>query len=145
MRVYYPSLVIVTWGPVIFRAFHKGTMVKVSHDEDATKAESGAQGDIAVTVSASRLATATITLQQLSISNDQLAPLAASNRPRGSPLQVFPFTIKDQSNPTAGVFVFGEEAWIKKAADLERGDDHSPAEWQLQIADCTILTGGFVQ
>jgi hypothetical protein len=142
-RVYIPELVIVTWGPIIGRMFQKGSFVKASHDEDATKAEAGAQGDVAVTVSANRMATVTWTLQQLSVTNAELAPFAASNRPRGSPLIIFPMTIKDLSNTTAGVFVFGEQAWIKKAADVERGDEHGPAEWAFQIADCSIFAGGF--
>src|SRR5678815_4585967 len=96
-RVYIPELIIVTWGPIIARMFQKGSMVKASHDEDAVKAEAGAQGDVAVTISANRMATVVWTLQQLSITNRELAPLAASNRPRGSPLIIFPLTVKDLS------------------------------------------------
>ena len=142
-RVYIPELVTITWGEVIMRQVQKGTFVKASFIEKATKAEAGAQGDVAVTVNANRMVQVTLTLQHLSITNAQLSPLSPQNMPRGSQLVIKPFTIRDQSNTTAGVFVFGEQAWIETTADLERGDEHGPAEWGFTIADCSIFTGGF--
>lgn len=142
MRTYIPALVTVTWGEITFRALADGDSISVAMDEDATTTSSGAQGDVAVTVNATRTAKVTIVLQQVSLTNAQLGPLVASNRPRDAPLIIKPFTIKDASNPDQGAFVFGKDAWIEKAPDFKRGKEHGNAEWMFRIAECENFSGG---
>lgn len=141
-EVYIPKLVIVTWGEIIFKNFHDGDVIKAAHDQDATVETAGAQGDVAVTINAATMATVTITLQQVSPTNSLLAPLAASNRPRGRPLIMKPFTIKDLSDGEGGAFVFAEKAWIKKAADVNRGAQHGQCEWVFKLAEAIIMASG---
>ncbi len=144
MRTYIPKLVTVTWGEITFRAFAEGDSISVAMDEDATTTTSGAQGDVVVTINATLTAKATIVLQQQSLTNAQLGPLVASNRPRDAPLIVKPFTIRDASDVNLGAFVFGKDAWIEKAPDFKRGKEHGSAEWMFRIAECENFSGGHV-
>ncbi len=131
--------VIVTWGEHIIDGAGEGSFIKISYDEDATIEKVGGQGDVTVQVSANQKATATINLGQASSSNDKLSAAAALQRRPGIGLVKKPLTVRHINGTT---LAFAAEAWIRKEAEIDFGDDLGDREWPLGLAKLEVFVGG---
>lgn len=138
-KQYNPKSIIVNLGEILMQGFAKGSMVKVEYDEDAVKKTVGAQGDVTATISQNRAGKATLRFKQVSPVNDQLSAIAASNRPRESPLLIKPFQVLDLGGSTIAIAPF---AWVLKVAESEFGEEEGEREWVIDFAELKMKTGG---
>lgn len=139
---YVPERIVSHFGSTQLRGFADGSFIKAGYNEDQTTLSSGAQGAITVTVNANRSGRVTLSFQQGSTCNDDFTKACAFYRPRGAPLDVRPFQMKDLNGTT---LISGDASWIVKPADSEFAKDAGPREWIIEIADMYMVTGGSVR
>lgn len=125
---YSPDNHIVTWGPLIFSGFAKGTMIKLAKPEQPqVKSEQGGDGFVARTLRKSPpLRKLEATFQQTSLTNDALAVQAELDRNTGA--AVYPLTIKDLGGSTV---YFSPQAWIEERPDHEGAQEATSRVWSF--------------
>ncbi len=125
---YDPSKVNVTFAGITITGYMKGTMVECSRNEETWKTETGAQGTKVRVKNLDKGGKCKVTLQQTSPSNTDLSNRANKDEKDGSGKGAL--TVEDLNDNTLWS---AKEAWIVKPADLKRGDELSPAEWELEV------------
>lgn len=140
IRVISPKEYELSFGPVIFEGFQKGTFIKFEYDDELTEEERGADDEVAIIVKGSSMCTMTVTLMQTSICNAQLSVLAAlvTDAP-GMTGAIHPLKFRDPNGFTAYA---AANAWVKKKPDAEFADTPQPREWKIRIAHLKGGEGG---
>ena len=109
----------------------KGTFVDIEYDEEDWMYETGSDGNVTRSLKPNKTATATITLQQSSPSNDILSGFRSLDRATGLGTGVF--MVKDLRGTS---LVAVPTAFIAKPAKVTFSDELETREWKF------ILTGG---
>jgi hypothetical protein len=125
---YSPDNTVLTWGPIIFTGFAKGSFIKLMKpDVPQVKSEQGGDGEVArVLRKASPLRRMEATLLQTTLTNDQLAVQAELDRNTGA--AVYPLQLVD----LGGTSIFSAaEAWIEERPEQERAQDQTNRVWVL--------------
>lgn len=140
---YSPASVLVSIKGFPIIHFAKGTFIKHTYNVDQSTLTMGSDGHGVRTITADLSGTIEIVLLQGSPSNDYLATLAAIDR---NPLTLGAgqgsFLMTDLFNVTK---VSAAQCWVKKVADVERGDEAASVTWMLESDRLLIKPGsGFV-
>lgn len=138
VKTYDAKRINITIGSHIVKGYAADTFLTIEGDGDGTQAQSGADGEVARSLSNNRLTTLTLTLQQTSDSNDFLSDLLKRDRASGGggivALQVVDLR---------GTSVFAaSQAWVVKFANQEFGAEVSDREWTLQGVETDANVGG---
>jgi hypothetical protein len=129
----------MTLGPVFFAGFVDASFVTVSRDEDAYVKKIGATGDIVRVRNLNRGGSVKCTIQQSSITNDQLMAIYLVDQAFNS-YTTYPLFLKDINGTT---LIHAANAWIKKLPDVEYSKDLSSREWTIDCAAIdTYIVGG---
>jgi len=129
MRTYDPRDVNVIVDGVFLTGFTDGTFVSCEKVEDNWTPHVGAQGEVDRARNAHPLGTITVTLKQTSPSNAHLSRLAKSKN-------TFPVRVVDRNSPET--IIGGSECWIVKQPNVERSNEITGQEWQIQVADYDV-------
>jgi hypothetical protein len=134
---YDPQKVIINWAGITFGGFADGSMVTAARDEDAFTKTVGADGSVARTRNANRSGKVTVRLKFTSLTNTLLSAAAIADASGTS--VVDPLIIKDASSDVS--LVHGENAWIMKMPDFERGKELGMLEWVFDVPVLDIVHG----
>lgn len=137
VKTYSADEVTVLIGSHIASAFADGTFVQIEENGDGVTSVSGADGEVARSMSTDRRKKVTITLLQTSDTNDVLSGLY--NADRISKNVTFPLTIKDLRGRT---MFAASTAWVTKSANVEFGKAVGSREWTLETSDGIYFVGG---
>ena len=129
MKTYDPRQVSVIVNGLFLTGFAESTFVSTEKAEDNYAPHVGAQGEVDRSRNVSPLGTITVTLKQTSPSNAVLNNLAKSK-------DTFPARVVDNNEPKT--VIGGSECWIIKQPDMERSNEISSNEWQIQVADYDV-------
>jgi hypothetical protein len=125
VTTYNAKKVIVLVGMIPMSGFADGSFVTVEREDDAFKKVVGADGHTSRSKSSNKSGSMTITLNQTTDDT--------------SGLGVVPIAVRDASGRTLIASAFG---WIKKVPKTEFGKELTNREWQFDLADVSIFTGG---
>lgn len=137
IRTYSPDRVVVLVGGTPMTAYGEDTFVEISPSADLSTVQVGADGEIARSISTNKLCTITLTLQQVSPSNNVLSGLMEVDALTGGVL--FPITLQDLRGTT--IFV-SSQAWISKRPTITFGREVSDRVWEFQAVPSVWLAGG---
>jgi hypothetical protein len=137
-RTYDPEQVTVTWGPFEIEGFMDGSPIEAERAEDGVTTHVGLKGNVTRIKNKNKMGDVTITLTQVSSSNDDLSTAATLDEDT-NPGVVHPLTVKDHNGTTN---VFAAEAWVKKIPKLERGKDLAGVGWVFSCAKLKPFVGG---
>jgi len=139
-KVYNSDEVEVIFGPVIMEGYADGEFLTIEQESDDIDDVVGTDGEVAVSRTNDRRATATVKLLQTSNTNDLLSAihLLGLNSP-GMAGGIHPFVVKDRNGRT---LIEGANAWIKKAPDRSFDKTATSCEWVIRIAQIARFDGG---
>jgi hypothetical protein len=138
VRTWDPTKFVMTVGANTLQSFAAGTFIKAAYNEELFMLEVGSDG-----VSNCRIRNANesgrfeITLLKSSPSNDVLSALALLDRATGQ--GVVPCQVKDGSGTAVAL---GQNSWIVKPADLERGKELGDVTWIIETDKLQLIQGG---
>lgn len=133
-RDYDAAQFVPIFGGVHLTGYPEGTFISIQPSEDTYTEVVGADGLVSRAKTNNKTATATITLQQTSTSNDFLSAIHSAGT-------VLPFLLKDLNGTTA---IFSAAGWIKRVATVEGARDITNREWTLFLTNCETFVGGNV-
>jgi hypothetical protein len=139
VKTYDPKSEIITMGGVPITGYGADTFIEIEYNDDLITERAGCDGAVTRTVSASRIATAKITLQQTSMSNDMLTGLHHADLLSGK--GIVPFLMKSPNGTTLAV---AAEAYVKKLPAINRGKEAGDVTWTITLAEAEIVVGGIV-
>jgi hypothetical protein len=125
VKSYDPKKVIVNYGGITLSGFEDGTFVEVKPSSDTWTRKVGADGEVVRVRSNDDTSEVTVTLQQVSPSNDYLSGIRIADATTGLG-GVLPLSIVDLSGTTV---MFFPQAWIKKMPDVSRAKDAGNTQW----------------
>lgn len=137
LRTYDPKRVSIIVGAAIMSGLAEDTFVSVEEIGDGVTSVSGADGEVARSMSADRRARVTLTLQQTSPSNDALSALLQIDRASGGN-GVFAVAITDLRGSS---LMTSSEAWIVKAPTSEFAATVGTREWTIETASSYFWAG----
>lgn len=129
MRTYDPKDVNVIVDGVFLTGFSDGTFINCEKTEDNWTPHVGAQGEVDRARNVNPLGMITLTLKQSSPSNAHLTRLSKSK-------STFAVRVVDRNTPET--IVGGSECWIVKQPNIERSNEITGQEWQIQVADYDV-------
>lgn len=139
-RTYDPAEHMFSFlGNLIASGYAKGTFIKVTRNSDSFTHEKGPAGDGVRSKTNDRSAIVELTLMAHSQANDVLAALAAADELNAS--AIGPLFIKELNGTMK---VSGENAWIIRQPDIERGDAAGNTVWRFLVDDCQQNPGGLL-
>ncbi len=137
MKTYAVKKIALSFNGIPLSGFMKGSFLKISHTSDAFAPEIGSDGEVARVASADESGTIVVTLQQTSDSNDVLAAALALDKLSHTGTGVV--MVKDTGGRT---LCNGNEAWIRKSAEVEFSDGSSGREWTIDAGILKVFVGG---
>lgn len=137
VKTYDPSKVICTFKGIPLGGFPDGTFIKVSRSSDLWTKSTGTDGDVTRTKSLDKSGEAMLTLDQTSLSNDDLSEEYRKDELENGGIGTF--TVKDINTKTELV---SAKAWIRKIPDVEFGKETSSREWAFDLASVGVFIGG---
>lgn len=137
VRTYASSRVLVIIGGVPMTGLGPDTFISIAPAADRVTAASGADGEIARSVSSNRMHTMTVTLQQTSPSNDILSAFASVDDLTGG--AVIPVLVQDLTGRT---LFAASQAWISGLPTIEFGAEAGTREWTFTTGAPNVLTIG---
>src|SRR6266542_6710266 len=138
-KTHDPNSIIIAIGPWLVTGYAKGTFVKVSRETDTFTDYAGADGEVTRARQRDRRGTIELVLTQSSPTNDYLSALARQDEQSGT--AIVPVLVKDANGTT--IHSAGE-AWVKKPAESEYGEEVSTRTWTIRLAKLTMFNGGSV-
>lgn len=129
--------VSVIVGTRSLSGFGETSVVSIERDEDAFIKQIGADGEVTRSKTNNRTGSLTITLQQMSESNDFLSNLAQTDELTGQ--GTFPVLVRDANGNTLAV---ADTAWIRKLPVSAFARDAGEREWIIDCADLVMFVGG---
>lgn len=141
LRQYHADELLITLGPVIINGgFADGEFLRVEQDTEDTTDVVGSDGEVAVSRTNDRRATATIMLLQTAAANDGLSILSnLAKEAKAMAGAIVPFAVKDLNGRT---LLFGANAWVSKAPDRTFDRGATANEWSIRIAHLVRYDGG---
>lgn len=140
-KVYNADEVTIAVGPVLVDAgFADGEFLRIEQESDDTEDVCGTNGEVAVSRTNDRRATATIILLQTSNSNDGLSVL--SNLARSAPGMagaIVSFLVRDRNGRT---IYSAEKCWVQRAPDPSFDRTAQSREWAIRISHLVRFDGG---
>ncbi len=127
---YDPQRVLIILGAAPVSGFADGTYVTIEQDGESFTKKVGADGEVARTRMASRMATMALTLMATSTFNAILSALHAADA-------IFPVLVKDGAN-----IISSAEGWVEKPPAFERGTEVGDAQWTIALAKWVPVFGG---
>lgn len=137
VKTFDPKMVVITWGVIAISGYAEGSFVRVNRSGDAFAKSKGAGGDIERINRNQGDFDVSLTLQQTSSTNQELAAALAADIATNA--GVFPLTIKDLLGTT---LFFAPQAWICKDPEWEDGDELNSREWAFDTGIGANLVGG---
>lgn len=141
IKVYNPDEVVMTIGPVILESgFAEDTFIEIEQDTDDTEDVVGVDGEVTVSRTNDRRATATFTLMQTSNGNDGLSAL--STLTRNAPAMagaIHPFIIKDLNGRS---LYTAQNSWVAAPPSVTFGRKATERAWKVRIANHVRTDGG---
>lgn len=137
MKTWDPTRFIITIGAINAVDFAKGGFIKAMYNEDAYSLQIGADGFGARIRNANESGRFEITLQKSSPTNDLLSAQALLDRQTGQ--GVVPVQVKDLNGTSVAL---GQNTWITKVPDLERGAELGDVTWILETDRLKMTEGG---
>ncbi len=141
IKVYNPDEVVLTVGPVILTSgFAEDTFIEIEQDTDDTEDVVGVDGEVTVSRTNDRRATATFTLMQTSDGNDGLSAL--SNLTRNAPGMVGAinaFIVKDLNGRA---LYTAQNSWVSAPPPVTYGRKATERAWKVRIANHVRTDGG---
>lgn len=137
VKTYDPKQVVITFGVIPISGYADGTFVSVNRSGDAFTKKKGAAGDVERINLNQGDFDVSITLQQTSSTNQELAAALAADIATNA--GVFPLTIKDLLGTT---LFFAPQAWIRKDPEWEDGDELNSRAWVFDTGIGSNLVGG---
>jgi len=137
MQTWDPTQFTIVVGANVITGFAAGTFIKASFNEDAYSLEVGADGGGCRIRNANESGRFEITLLKSSPSNALLSAQAILDRQTGQ--GVVPTQVKDGSGTAVAS---GENVWITKMADMERGKELGDVTWILETIKLEMVQGG---
>ena len=137
VKTFDPKMVVITWGVIAISGYAEGSFVRVNRSGDAFAKSKGACGDIERINRNQGDFDVSLTLQQTSSTNQELAAALAADIATNA--GVFPLTIKDLLGTT---LFFAPQAWIRKDPEWEDGDELNSREWAFDTGIGANLVGG---
>jgi hypothetical protein len=131
-------MIVITVGAAIITGLAEDTFVSVEEVGDGVTSVSGADGEVARSMSADRRARLTLTLQQTSPSNNALSELLQIDRASGGN-GVFSVSVTDLRGFS---IMTSSEAWVVKAPTLEYAATVGTREWVIECASSIFFVGG---
>lgn len=139
MPTYNPKKVQVILGDHIVTGYADGEFLSVERNADQFQVIVGADGESARVASADRSGNVTLTLMQMSESNDFLSEKLSEDEETN--VATFPLLIKDGQGTT---LIQSSQAWVKKYATAGFGKDDAQREWVIETGDLRVLVGGSI-
>lgn len=138
VRTYDAKRVVITIGSHTVTGYAEDTFINIEPEGDGTTAVSGADGEVARSLSNNPLNTITLTLQQTSPSNGILSTILTLDK-AGGKLGILPFTVRDLRGNT--VFA-ASQCWVTNFAAIEFGSEIGDREWTLMAVATAVYVGG---
>jgi hypothetical protein len=129
LNTYDPRDVNVIIDGKFLTGFAEGTFVSCEKAEDNWTPHVGAQGEVDRARNVNPLGLITVTLKHTSPSNAVLNRLAKSKN-------TFPAQLIDRNSPQT--VIGGSRCWIVKQPNMERSNEITGQEWQIQVADYDV-------
>ena len=139
-KVYNADEVTISISGVLIDAgFGDGEFLRIEQDSDDFLDVVGTNGEVAVSKSNDRRATATLTLMQTSDANDLLSAL--SNLARNSPglAGAGAFYVRDRQGRS---IYEADSCWVAKAPDPGFDRSATSREWKIRIGSLRRVDGG---
>ena len=139
MNTYDPKKIVLIFGPQELKGFADGTFIDVEPLGDGITSVSGADGEVARTMSPDSRCKITVTLLSTSASNDYLSAMHILDKQSGQ--NALPFLIKDLLGRTV---VTSQYAWITQFPKMTNGMEATDGnrEWVLETGGCEWFIGG---
>lgn len=137
VKTYNPADVIITFAGVVIDGFEDGTFLTIGRNNDSFADGTGSDGEGWRAKSNDKSGIATLTLLQMSASNDALSAIHALDEASGD--GIGPLLVKDNSGRS---LYSAETAWLQKPADGEFARTKSSREWVIKTDDLDIFVGG---
>ena len=137
MATYDPKKVTCNVGNAVISGFAAGTFVEVERSADAVAPLVGTQGEYAWALNRDRSGVITLTLMQVSQSNDVLFAMALADEQTGAGGRAL--TIQDLNGRT---LVSSPEVRVLKTPTLSYGAEVAPREWRLVAGALELIIGG---
>lgn len=134
---YTPDLVVVSFAGGTITGYAKDTFIEVEREEDTFMKYVGALGDVARSRSLNKTGKITITLMEISASNDFLYSFAALDELDNSAVSSFE-VVDLNGNMRCRASI----AWVMKWPKIERGKESTTTQWVIECADLEIIPGG---
>ena len=139
MKVYsFQNTVMLVNGVEITGWADGDDVIKIARRSDSASDKIGANGDMMVSISADKSGEFTFKLQQTSSSNKFLAGLVALQE--GGAKTFVPVTCLFQDTYRQDLAT-GTVGYLKKPADLSRGDKAGDQEWTIVVERLDMLLG----
>lgn len=127
LGTYSANRVSIVVAGFVVSGYADGTFVEIAEEGEGFATKSGADGEVARSVSTNLMVNITLTLLQSSASNDVLNNLYNADR-LSSGSATFPIVIESLSGTT--LYMSGQ-CWVKKRADVGYGKEISERKWAL--------------
>jgi hypothetical protein len=131
-------MIVIIVGAAIITGLGEDTFVSIEEVGDGVTSVSGADGEVARSMSADRRARITLTLQQTSLSNAALSALLQIDRASGGS-GAFPVAVTDLRGTS---LMSASEAWIVKSPTAEYAATVGTREWVIECASSIFFVGG---
>lgn len=141
---YDPATHVLVWKGHEIRGYADGVHIKTERNEDSASTKVGARGDVIRQKKRNRTGMVTVTLLRSSPSNDYFATALAADEAEDAAVDagVGALFMKDLNGTTVAT---SSEAWLRKPADDEVGDEAQNREWILDCAELKFFPGGSIR
>lgn len=133
---YSADYVDIDYGGVILTGY-ADTFIEVEYAEADFKMHKGSLGDVARSRLLDRSGKITVTLMDVSQSNDQLMTFALIDRKQGRGFK--PFKMRDRSSNTT---IQAPQTWVEKIPKVGRGKESGNTVWVFEAAFIDVTIGG---
>lgn len=137
-RYSFKDTIVVVNGLEITGWSEGDDVIAISRREDSASDKIGAAGEMMVSVSADRSGSIKVKLQQTSPSNKFLMSLCALQEAAGSDFVPVALMFQDTYRNDLAA---GTQGYIKKPADMNRGQKGNDQEWEIIVERLDLLYG----
>lgn len=137
IREYSPAKTTLTYAGILtFKGVAEGTFFEMARNNPRTDVTVGAKGDPAITRTADRTGTVTVTLLQNSPTNQYLSNIVSTEDVED---KLFRADIV-ASDPSGGVVAVAKRCHIQEPAPIVLGDGQNAKVWTFYSEDVSYLT-----
>jgi len=133
VQTYDPHKVIITFGGIPLTGYADGTFISAKPSADRFTRKVGADGEVGRARGADRTHEVTLTLLQVSPSNDYLSTVLAADALSNA--GVLPLQIADLSGTT---LQFWDAAWIKTPPSMDDGKEIADRQWVFDTGQIVL-------